>query len=124
MIANLSIILFDIFVLQTIKESVKSTTKKLGISATKLFSWFKNNHLEVNPGKSNFLFSTKKPEIVSFDGIRLTANSHEKLLRVTAGSELKFENHVTELCVKVSKKLESIYRILIQLSSLDMDALF
>ena len=114
----------NIFVLQNIKEICQENHKKLGISATTLFSWFKNNHLEVNPGKSNFLFSTKKPEIVSFYGIHLTANSHEKLLRVTAGSELKFENHVTELCVKVSKKLESIYRISIQLLSLDMDALF
>ena len=61
-------------------------------------------------------------------------------------SELKFENHIKELCLKVGKKInalcrisssmslekrrktqnmnESIYRITIQLLSLDMDSSF
>ena len=41
---------------------------------------------------------------VSFDGICLTASALEKLPDVTIYSELKFENHITELSLKVSKK--------------------
>ena len=55
--------------------------------------------------------SSKKPEIVSVDGISLAASSHEKLLGVTIDSELKFENHITELCLKVSKKINALCRI-------------
>ena len=92
-------------------------------------------------GKSHILLSTKKPEIILIDDlISLTASSHEKLLGLTIDSKLKFENHITELCLKVSKNLaffavyqvrchkkninESIYRIAVQLFPLDMDATF
>ena len=77
---------------------------ELQASATKLLRWFNNNHLKTNPGKSHILVSTKKAEIVSIDGIPFAASQHEKLLGVTIDSELKFENLITELCLKVSKK--------------------
>ena len=60
----------------------------LQASATKLFRWFKNNHLKANPGKSHILLSTSKLKIVSIDGIPLVASSHEKLLGVTINLEL------------------------------------
>ena len=71
---------------------------------TKRFHWFKNNHLKANPGKPHILLGTNKLEIASIDGIPLAASFHEKLLRVTIDSELKFENHIKELCLKVDKK--------------------
>ena len=76
---------------------IPSVALELQASATKLFRWFKNNHLKPNPGKSHIFLSSKKPEIVSVDGISLAASSHEKLLGVIIDSELKFENHITEL---------------------------
>ena len=121
---------------------IPSVAFELQASQTKLFHWLKNHHLKVNPGKSHILLGAKKPEIVSVDGISLAASYHEKLLEVIIDSELKFENHITVLCLKVSKKInalcrissfiirktqninESIYRISIQLLSLDMDASF
>ena len=39
----------------------------------------------------------QRPDIVSIDGIPLTASSHKKLLRVTIDSGLKFENHIAPL---------------------------
>ena len=80
-------------------------------SATKLFRWFKNNYFKVNPGKSRILLSTNKLEIVSINGIALAASSHEKLLGVTIHSELKFENHFKELCLKVGKKINALCHI-------------
>ena len=52
-----------------------------------------------------------KPEIVSVDGSPLTASSHEKLLGIIIDSKLKSENHITELCLKVSKKINAVCRI-------------
>ena len=93
---------------------IPSVALELQACATKLFHWFKNNHFKVNPGKSHILLSTKKPEIVSIDEIPLAASSHEILLGVTIDSDLKFEYHITELCLKVSKKLKlsAAYQIL------------
>ena len=83
---------------------IPSLPLEIQASATNLFRWFKNNNLKANPGKSHILLSTNKPEIVSIDEISLAASFHEKLLGVTIDSELKFENHIKELCLKVDKK--------------------
>ena len=77
---------------------------ELQASATKVSSWFKNNHSKVNPEKCHILLSMKKHEIVSTYGIPLAASSNEKLLGVTTDSELKFDNHITEFCLKDGKK--------------------
>ena len=84
--------------------AIPSVALELQASATKLFLRFKNNHLKANPRKSHILLSSKKPEIVSVDGISIAASSHEKLLGVIIDSELKFENHINEICLKVSRK--------------------
>ena len=62
---------------------IPSVALKLQASSSKLFCCFKNNHLKANPEKSHILLNSKKPEIVSVDGIPLAASSHEKLLGVT-----------------------------------------
>ena len=92
-------------------RDIPSVALKLRTSASKLFRWFKNNHLKANPGKSHILLSTKKPGIVSIEEIPLTTSFHDKLLGVTIGSELKFESHITKLCLKVSIKLNTLCRI-------------
>ena len=77
-------------------------------SAAKLFRWFKNDHLKANAGKSYILLSINKLEI---DGIPLAASSYGKLLGVTIDSELKSENHIKELCLKVDKKINALCHI-------------
>ena len=90
---------------------IPSVALKLQASVNNIFCWFENNHLQVDPGKSHILLSSKKPETVSVDGIPLVASSHEKLLGVIIDSELKLENHTTKLFLKVSKKINTLYRI-------------
>ena len=90
---------------------IPSVALELQASATELFRWFKNNHVKANPGKSHILLSSKKREIVSADGISLAASFHEKLLGVIIDSELKFENHITEICLKICKKINALGRI-------------
>ena len=90
---------------------IPSVALELQASATKRFRWLKNNHLKANPGKSHILLSSKKPETVSVDGISLDASSHEKLLGFVIDSGLKFENHITKLCLKVSKNINALCRI-------------
>lgn len=68
---------------------------------------FKNNHLKDNPEKFHIFNCTKNPEFVSINGIPLTASS-KKLLGVTIDQELKFEDQITESCVKVSKNLNAL----------------
>ena len=64
---------------------IPSLPLEVQASATKLFRWFKINHLKANPGKFHILLRTNKLEIISIDGIPLAASSHEKLLGFTIG---------------------------------------
>ena len=54
-----------------------SVAMELQAYATKLFLWFKKNHLKANPGKSHILLSSNKPEIVSVDYVSIAASYHE-----------------------------------------------
>ena len=87
---------------------IPSLPLEVQASATKLFRWFKNNHLKANAGKPHLLLSTIKPEVVSIGRIPVAASSLEKLLGVTIDSELKFENNIKELCLKVDKKIYAL----------------
>ena len=74
-----------------------------GISG-KVFNWFGNNHMKANPGKCHLLLSTKSPEVLSIDGTQVTSCTSETLLGITIDSHLNFENHLSAICNKVSRK--------------------
>ena len=86
---------------------IPSLESELQPSATKLSRWSKKKHFKANPGKSHVLLSTKKPEIISSNGIPFAASSHKRLLGVTTDSVLKFENYITKICLKVRIKLNT-----------------
>ena len=80
-------------------------------TARKFFSWFTNNHMKVNPCKCHILLSTKNAIDVHLEGACITSNSYEKLLGITIDSDLKFDKHVSDLCDKVSKKINALCRV-------------
>ena len=81
-----------------------------GIS-TNVFNWFGNNHMKAIPGKRHQLRSTKNPEVVSTDGIQITSSTSETLLGITIDSVLNFEDHLSAICNKVSRKIKGLGRI-------------
>ena len=88
--------------------------------STYVFNWFDNNHLKANPGKCHLLRSTKSPEVVSIDGIQITTSAAEPLITIntdiTFDSELNFENHLSAICNKVSRKINALGRIVSYMS--------
>ena len=79
--------------------------------STKVFHWFGSNHMKANPGKCHLLLSTKSPEVVSIDGILTKSSTAETLLGITIDSELNFDNHLSAICSKVSRKINPLGRI-------------
>ena len=69
--------------------------------------------MKANPVKCHLLRSTKSPEVVSIDGIQITSSTAETLLGITIDSELNFENHLSAICNKVSRKINALGRIAI-----------
>ena len=45
------------------------------------------------------------------EGTCITSSSCEKLLGITINSDLKFDKHISDLCNKVSKKINALCRV-------------
>ena len=89
----------------------QSVIAELQITANKLFHWFEYNQLKANPGKSHLLLSTKTPIKASIGDVSLTTSTTETLLGIIIDSELSFDQHLSSICSKASKKYmkERIY---------------
>ena len=85
-------------------DAIHSVITQLQSTASKLFPWFTNNHMKVNPGKCHILLSTKNAIDVYLEGARTASSLCEKFLGITIDSHLKFDKHIFHLCDKVSKK--------------------
>ena len=64
--------------------------------------------MKANLGICHLLLTTKSPEVVSIDGIQITSSTAETLLGITIDSELSFENHLSVICNKVSRKINAL----------------
>ena len=80
--------------------------------STKVFNEIGNNHMKAYPGKCHLLLSTKSPEVASIDGIQITCSPAETLLGINIDSELNFENHLSAICNKVNRKINTLGRII------------
>ena len=61
---------------------------KLHITASKLVTWFDNNHMKSNPEKSHLLLSSKTPKKAYFGGALVESSPTEKLLGIQIDSNL------------------------------------
>ena len=96
-------------------EDMSSVITKLQRIANKVFRWFENNHLNLNPG-SNVLLGSSIQRVVPFDNVRITSSLTKKLFEITFDSELKFEEHISKICNVVNKKPNALHRIVNHMS--------
>ena len=92
--------------LYTVKEN-----KALETSSQKLFKWFKNNFMKAGSGKSHLLLSCNKPFTLVIDGSSIETNTKEVLLEIKTDKDLKFDDHVNNLCKKACQKLNASSRL-------------
>ena len=92
-------------------DSVAAT---LELDSARAIKWFSDNYMKLNEDKCHLLtFGNISDDSVSVGiGSSIITNStEEKLLGVTLDSKLSFEQHLSNLCQKVSKKLYALSRI-------------
>lgn len=83
--------------------------KYILIASLLFYSYFYCSPTHID--KCNFLTSSKNDENITIGGTTITNSQYEKLLGVTIDSDLNFERHVTNLCNKVSRKLNAMGRV-------------
>ena len=92
-------------------DSISSTEAILSEDLDKICAWFEYNRLVINLKKTNgMLFSRLSTSLVSSNldlkirGNRISFVETFKLLGVTIDRELKFDEHVSNICKKVNQK--------------------
>ena len=84
---------------------------KLQKASVKLFKWFHENGLKANQEKCHFLSRLDIDTKFSLPAFILENSNSQKLLGVTIDRKLNFNEHVTNLCDKASKKIQALARI-------------
>ena len=67
--------------------------------------------MKANPGKCHVILSSNTQREILFVNASIASNLSEKLLGITLDSELKFEEHINNICSVVNKKLNALHRI-------------
>ena len=77
-----------------------------------LIKWFSDNYLQLNADKCHLLISKHNKDIfINVEEEVIECSSSVKLLGVTIDNNLKFNEHVSNLCKKASQKLHALARI-------------
>ena len=77
-----------------------------------LITWFKNNYFKLNAGKCKLLVSNHDEDAsILINGEIVEGNKSVKLLGIRIDNELKFQEHVANICNIVSQKLHALVRI-------------
>ena len=95
-----------------IGTNVESVTTQLETDSRKLLIWLTNNAFKANPDKFHLLLNTPDNNLsVSVDNHKIHNGESEKLLGIIFDNDLKFNEHVSNLCRKASQKLHALSRI-------------
>ena len=94
-----------------VKENKESVINALEASSLPLFTWFNNNFMKVNSDKTHIFLSCSEPSTALIDGYFIESNTKEILLGITIDRDLKFVEHVNNLCKKACQKLNALVRL-------------
>ena len=79
----------------TVGENTEVITELTNISQ-QLFTWFPNNQMKANHGKSHLVLSSPEPLSIQIGGVVINSPQSEKLLGVHFDNKLKFDIHINK----------------------------
>ena len=93
-----------------IADNINGVIKSLEEATEILFNWF-NNLMRINTDKCHFLVSTNNTVKIKIGNFDITNSKSEKLLGVKFDHKLSFDDHISELCKKASRKIHALSRV-------------
>ena len=84
---------------------------KLKKDTSKVFTWFQNNYLKTNGGKSHLLTTSDNIQHTNVWGNQLSSSKHEEPLSILLDHKVIFGNHLLNVVQKVNQKLHTLARI-------------
>ena len=75
------------------------------------FSGFEDNEMKANADKCHVLLNTSNELTVKINEVQIKNSQSKKILRITSENDLKFEDHINNICGKASAKISALSRI-------------
>ena len=94
-----------------IADNIDGVIKSLEEASEILFKWFNGNLMRINADKSHSLVSTNNTVKIKIGNFDITNSKNEKLLGVKFDHKLSFDDHISELCKKASRKIHALSRV-------------
>ena len=94
-----------------VENNIDNVIASLEQVSDALFNWFKNNRLKNNVDKCHVLVSTNKPVGIKVGDYTIDNSECEKLLGVKIDVNLNFNDHISDLCKKTSRKISALARV-------------
>ena len=94
-----------------VENNIDNVIASLEQVSDALFNWFKNNRLKNNVDKCHVLVSTNKPVGIKVGDYTIDNSECEKLLGVKIDANLNFDDHISDLCNKASRKISALARV-------------
>ena len=94
-----------------VENNIDNVIASLEQVSDALFNWFKNNRLKNNVDKCHVLVSTSKPVGIKVGDYAIDNSECEKLLGLKIDVNLNFNDHISDLCKKASRKISALARV-------------
>ena len=88
-------------------EDVIESLERASVSR---FRWFENKLLKSNVDKFRFFVSPSQEVSLNVNNFKIKSSDREKLLGVKFDSKLRFDQHITNLCRRTSRKIHALAR--------------
>ena len=89
----------------------EGVSENLEKSSAILFKWLKDNYMKINTDKSHLIMSGNAKVTANIDGNFIESENQQELLGILIDSNLTFDDHITNICKKVSQKLNALTRV-------------
>ena len=93
------------------EPNIDLVLSKLEKDTSTVFTWFQNNYLKVNSGKSQLFTTSDNIQHINVGGNHLGSSKHEELLDILTDHQLTFEKHLLNIVQKFNQKLHALARI-------------
>ena len=92
---------------------MKSVLVKLEHNSELAIAWFEMNNMKFNTDKCHLLISGNKNEYMwaKLDEDIVWGSNDVELLGVTIDNNLRFDKHVSNICLKANRKLSALTRV-------------
>ena len=95
-----------------IDYNIGDIINKLVNDTSLLTKWFNDNYFKMNPDKCHLLITKHEDNLsANIDGHTIASSKSVKLLGVQIDNNLDFNEHVSNICKNVSKKIHALRRV-------------